>query len=194
MGPIATRPFARTAQACPDCQQWTAELDDLYGRWPLDEAACTALDSQLEEHARWHRLVTRAVDGLPEPEQSQYVNATWDQGDLVSLLREPTRGVTELSKAFFLLHRHRFGRFTLATLADFQAGARLRLYDDQGRALELRGCTAGYGGEGPHGTLWVLRAAGFAEHRLTAHRTDLELIVFGRRDFLLHADGPRGAT
>jgi hypothetical protein len=57
--------------------------------------------------------------------------------------------------------------------------------------LDLAGCTAGYGGEGPHGTLFVLRLCGFAAGPADARgRTALERTVFGPRVFFLR----RGAV
>jgi hypothetical protein len=93
--------------------------------------------------------------------------------------------VTERSKAFFLLNRHRLGTIVAAGMRDLMEPVRpdgghdyLRLYDDAGRVLALSGCTAGYGGEGPHGTLWVLRLSGFPD-------AGLERTVLGRRAFWL---------
>ena len=40
---------------------------------------------------------------------------------------------------------------------------RLRLHDDRGQILELRGVGAGYRGQGARGTVWVLRMAGFPD-------------------------------
>ena len=52
--------------------------------------------------------------------------------------------------------------------------------------LALAGCTAGYGGEGPHGTLYVLRLCGFPEGREDDRgQTALERTVFGSRAFFL---------
>jgi hypothetical protein len=115
--------------------------------------------------------------------------------------REPPEGagVTERSKAFFLLNRHRLGRIVAAGMRDF-AGTHpgrgadgLRLYDDAGRVLALAGMTAGYGGEGAHGTLWMLRLCGFPEGAADAEGyTPLERTVFGRRAFwLTTGPGPR---
>ena len=64
----------------------------------------------------------------------------------------------------------------------------MRLYDARGRVLELTGLTSGYEGEGPRGTLWVLRAAGLPD----AGRPDLERTVFERRAFRWPA-GPEPA-
>jgi hypothetical protein len=108
-------------------------------------------------------------------------------------------GVTERSKAFFLLNRHRLGRIVAAGMRDFAGGYPgrgadgLRLYDDAGRVLALAGMTAGYAGEGPHGTLWVLRLCGFPEGAADAEGyARLERTVFGRRAFwLTRGPGPR---
>jgi hypothetical protein len=72
-------------------------------------------------------------------------------------------------------------------------GTCLRLYDDRGRVLALAGCTAGYGGEGPHGTLYVLRLCGFPEGPPDARGLSaLERTVFGARAFFLRRGGYAG--
>jgi hypothetical protein len=142
---------------------------------------------------------------LAEPALVSFVAPAWDETDGRPVLREPAddRGVTECSKAFFLLHRHRFGAFVAATMGDYEqvrrretgaAPGSLRLYDAPGRVLDLTGLTAGYTGEGPRGTLWVLRAAGLPETRQgPGAPTDLERTVFGERAFRWPPDpGPRG--
>jgi hypothetical protein len=112
-----------------------------------------------------------------------------------AVYREPLEGagLTERSKAFFLLNRHRLGAIIAASMGDFARRGRegasdacLRLYDDRGRVLALAGCTAGYGGEGTHGTLYVLRLCGFPEGATDARgATALERAVFGSRAFFL---------
>ncbi len=132
---------------------------------------------------------------LAEAAVRPFADPAWDEADGRPVLREPagSGGITERSKAFFLLHRHRFGAFVAATTGDYEevqrrsegaASASLRLYDDVGRVLELVGTTAGYGGEGPRGTVWVLRAAGLPEGiHWPSGETDLEHTVFGQRAF-----------
>jgi hypothetical protein len=141
-----------------------------------------------------------------EPEDARlsaaYADPLPDTADGRLVYREPPEcaGLTERSKAFFLLNRHRLGAIVAASLADFERRGRegasescLRLYDDCGRVLALAGCTAGYMGEGCHGTLWVLRLCGFPEGAADAGgHTRLERTVFGRRAFwLTTGPGPR---
>jgi hypothetical protein len=145
----------------------------------------------------------RAVFGAPaaaeallaEPALARFARPSWDAEDGRPVLREPdeSTGSTERSKAFLLLHRHRFGRFRSATMRDFEPLYRsprpipgpLRLYDDGGRVLELGGMTAGYGGEGPRGTVWALRVAGLPEGAGgPSGLTELERTVFGQRAFI----------
>jgi hypothetical protein len=141
---------------------------------------------------------------LAEPALEAFVDAEWDGEDGRPVLREPaaTGGLPDRSRAFFLLHRHRFGAFVAATMGDYEqvrrretgaAPGSLRLYDDRGRVLELTGVTAGYEGAGPRGTLWVLRAADLPEgDRGPDGVTDLERTVFGERAFRWPPDpGPR---
>src|SRR5262249_25574699 len=70
----------------------------------------------------------------------------------------------------------------------------LRLYDDRGRVLDVTGLTAGSTGEGPRGTLWILRAAGLPEaSRGPGAPTDPERTVAGERAFRWPPDpGPPG--
>jgi hypothetical protein len=145
----------------------------------------------------------RAIFGTPaaagallaEPVLAPFARPSWDAGDGRPVLREPdeSTGSTERSKAFLLLHRHRFGRFRSATMRDFEqvyrsprpAPGPLRLYDDGGRVLELGGMTAGYGGEGPRGAVWALRVAGLPEgDRGPSGPTELERTVLGQRAFI----------
>jgi hypothetical protein len=132
---------------------------------------------------------------LGEPALAGFAAPSWDAADGRPVLREPaaSAGSTEASKAFLLLHRHRFGRFLSATMRDFERVGRgrgpargpLRLYDDRGRVLELGGMTAGYSGAGPRGTVWALRVADLPEGPPgSSGLTDLEHTVLGQRAFL----------
>jgi hypothetical protein len=149
-----------------------AEAERTGGDYPAwDEDAWMSRQDALELHGDLHRSVQRTIAahrGDPEGRQ---------------VLVEPGEGVTEQSKAFFLLHRHLFGTFISATMGDYERAYCLRLYDDVGQVLELRGCTAGYGGEGPHGTLTILRWAGFSD--ADAAPATLERLALGRETFLL---------
>jgi hypothetical protein len=208
------RPFPLAEERCPVCRTlaervagWDARAErdearrraaELRGEAPppvtgpdLDEWMDT--EDALGQHRRLHEAL---ADGLPKDpgHRALFLEPRWDTSDGRPLLREPgpAAGVTARSKAFFLLHRHRFGRFILATMRSTSgaagAGAPLRLFDDRGRGIELTGCPAGYGGEGPHGTLWVLRVARFSE-RFPAGpaNSDLENLVYGHKAFQLRA-------
>jgi len=89
--------------------------------------------------------------------------AHWDQDDGRPILRDPVRGDTRASEAFYCYQRYRFGAFTAATMRHLDDRPRLRLHDDRGQILELRGVGAGYRGQGARGTVWVLRMAGFPD-------------------------------
>jgi hypothetical protein len=211
-------PFPHSEAGCPVCQEliarlaaWEADSERqethaqaaaLRGD-PEPPATGPDLDEwmETEERLSFHRQLHRDLDkGLPSGELlPPFLYPEWDTADGRPLLREPgAYGVTLQSKAFFVLQRHRLGAFTLATMRDFtnkqEEGpkpAPLRLFDEHGRGIELSGCTSGYGGEGPHGTLWVLRIAGFPERvppgpqHPQGRNTDLENLVFGHRAFQL---------
>jgi hypothetical protein len=208
------------AAPCAVCRPWHQEVDHYrcleaaaesatgYGA----ETAAAALTRglvdhwlDLEERLREHRGVLHGpLRFLPEDPRllAAFTDPAPDAADGRAVYREPAEGagVTERSKAFFLLNRHRLGVVVAASMADFDgrgragaSGACLRLYDDAGRVLALAGCTAGYGGEGPHGTLYVLRLCGFPEGAPdTRGATDLERTVFGARTFFLRR-GARGS-
>jgi hypothetical protein len=59
--------------------------------------------------------------------------------------------------------------------------ARLRLLDDRGQILELRGTLAGYRGQSPRATIWILRVAGVDDH---SDRMDLGAPVSALEDFV----------
>jgi hypothetical protein len=219
-GPGSGRsPFAPDpAASCAVCRPWRREVDHyraLEARAESDTgdeaAAAAALTREtvdrwldLEGRLREHREVLHApLRSLPEDPRLRgaYADPVPDAADGRAVYREPPEGagVTERSKAFFLLNRHRLGTIVAAGTRDFEGrhpdrGADgLRLYDDAGRVLALAGCTAGYLGEGPHGTLWVLRLCGFPEGAEDAEGyTRLARTVFGRRAFwLTTVPGPR---
>jgi hypothetical protein len=211
-------PFAPDPAApCTLCRPWQREADHYRaleataesatgGAAAAAEAALTreAVDRwlHLEDRLREHREVLHGpLRSLPDDARllAAYADPLPDTADGRLVYREPREcaGLTERSKAFFLLNRHRFGAIVAASMADFECRGRegasescLRLYDGAGRVLALAGCTAGYGGEGCHGTLWVLRLCGFPEGAADAEGyTRLERTVFGRRAFWLTA-GP----
>ena len=141
---------------------------------------------------------------LPEDPRllAAFTDPAPETADGRAVYREPAEGagVTERNKAFFLLNRHRLGTVIAASMGDYERRGRvggsdscLRLYDDRGRMLALAGCTAGYGGEGPHGTLYVLRLCGFPEGAPDVRgATALERTIFGARTFFLgRGVGPR---
>ncbi len=155
----------------------------------------------LEDRLREHREVLHhPFRFLPEDARlrAAYVDPPADEQDGRVVYREPRAcaGFTERSKGFFLLNRHRLGAIVAASMGDFASSRHaggsedcLRLYDESGRVLALSGCTAGYGGEGPHGTLYVLRLCGFPEGELDARGTTaLERTVFGSRTFFLRRE------
>jgi hypothetical protein len=110
---------------------------------------------RLEDRVREHREVLhRPLRALPErPDlRAAYVDPVPDADDGRLVYKEPRAcaGVTECSKAFFLLNRHRLGRIVAAGMRDFmetvnphRGDACLRLYDAAGRVLALAGMTAG---------------------------------------------------
>lgn len=70
-------------------------------------------------------------------------------------------GITRESLAFYRDHRHRIGDVREVTVRfpgydDPHDPYLLALRDGEGNELRLSGCTTGYVGEGPHGTMRVL--------------------------------------
>jgi hypothetical protein len=201
------------AAPCAVCRPWQQEADHYRALEATaecatgDEAATAEAALTREAVDRWldledrlheHRGVLHGpLRSLPEDAglRAAYADPVPDTADGRAVYREPCEGagVTERSKAFFLLNRHRLGKVIAASMGDFEGRGRegasdscLRLYDDVGRVLALAGCTAGYGGEGPHGTLYVLRLCGFPEGMPDARGTTaLEWTVFGARAFFL---------
>ena len=86
----------------------------------------------------------------------------WTEESGRRILREPNRGDPVASEVFFVLHRHRFGPFVRAVLDEAADEPRPRLLDNRGQILELRGTLAGYRGQLPRATIWILRIAGVA--------------------------------
>jgi hypothetical protein len=212
-------PFLPDPEApCTVCLPWRREVDHYRALEAAaesatgDEAAAEAALTRdtvdrwldLEARLREHRDVLHGpLRSLPADARllGAYADPVPDTADGRAVYREPpeSAGVTEGSKAFFLLNRHRLGRIVAAGMRGFEGGHPgrgadgLRLYDDAGRVLALTGMTAGYMGEGPHGTLWVLRLCGFPEGAVDAEgATALGHTVFRRRTFwLTRGPGPR---
>ncbi|WP_342045975.1 hypothetical protein [Bacillus sp. OTU530] len=83
------------------------------------------------------------------------------------------RGITRESISLYGKTKHNFSKFIEAKIDDrnFQnpiinedadRNDYLILVDDKGNQLHLTGCTCGYSGEGPRGTLEILNKSGFA--------------------------------
>ncbi|MGE7762115.1 hypothetical protein [Peribacillus sp. NPDC097895] len=77
------------------------------------------------------------------------------------------RGVTHKSVALFEAVKDQFDRFKIAKIfkefnnANILVDSDLILIDKKGNELHLSGCSCGYSGTGPHGTLEILNKAGF---------------------------------
>ena len=169
-------------QECEECLRCARLLDILYGSAKPNWDQVYEWEDVLTWHREVHRLVQRAQLNPREP--------PFDDSDRRLVLRE-TGGITERSKAFYLVNRHRFGVFVAATMGDFEhVEGCLRLYDDSGRVLALSGCTAGCGGEGPAGSITVLRWSGFPEGEEVDGYTDLERLVRTKRCFRLEKPRP----
>jgi hypothetical protein len=138
----------------------------------------------------------------PGPTTAQSDAPPWGEDDGWPALREPAAhdGIGERSRVFFLLHRHRFGRFVLATAGDEPPGEReatpagawdggegRRLYEDSGRVLVLNRMRTGAGSRshGLEGLLWAIRAAGLPKgRRWPAHEVEPDQLtrrILGRR-------------
>lgn len=99
------------------------------------------------------------------------------------------RGVTIRSEQLFDKVKHLFSKFHTAKVGHTSDEIHtdieeerdyLVLIDNDGNELHLSGCTSGYTGTGPHGTLEVLNKSGFQIGRR---------FVFGARTFcILHPD------
>ena len=102
---------------------------------------------------------------LLKPElAATYLDPNWTSEAGERVLREPASGDTMASQVFFVLHRHRFGRYVSAVMEGVPDEPRLSLRDERGQTLELRGLLGGYRGQAPRGAVWVLRVAGVDDH------------------------------
>lgn len=191
--PAPPIPYPRQTdpKLCPECIAWNEALVSLYaadltpGASPIPETAINALEANVSAHREMHQTLSYALEMTPPRIVSQYERGgwgrgpagpdgrpTWDVDD--AEMWEPLSGVTERSKAFFMLNRRNFGQFVRAEVYDFEGAPMasaddpgrdytVRLYDDAGRAMVLGGLVGGYGGEGPAGLYWLLREAGLAD-------------------------------
>jgi hypothetical protein len=117
--------------------------------------------------------------------------AHWDQDDGRPILRDHVRGDTRACEAFYCYQRHPLRRLHGSHDAPLDDRPRLRLHDDRGQILELRGVGAGYRGQGTRGTVWVLRMAGFPDQVREGYDfSRLERFVFDEenRAFSLRSD------
>lgn len=205
-----TQPYAISAADCAFCAKVNAEETAMIA---AEEAA--ARDGTpypqhdwaawLDEHdedrrlcGEMHRTLERALPA-DDVYRARYVTPTAVVVDGRIEYAEPIEcgGVTERSIAFLLLNRHRLGTVVAAMMGDYDkrtastdetggAVITLRLFDDVGRSLGFRGFTAGYGGEGPHGTVWALRMAGFTDSGPESSRASaLERLAFENDAFLI---------
>jgi len=140
----------------------------------LDRAVAQGADAEdVVRAARWRRAVHRSLHSelqlvlkrLLKPElAAAYLDPHWTSEAGKRVLREPASGDTMASQVFFVLHRHRFGRYVSAVMEGVPDEPRLSLRDERGQTLELRGLLGGYRGQAPRGAVWVLRVAGVDDH------------------------------
>ena len=204
-----TQPYAIGAADCAFCARVSAEEAAMVAAeeaaerdgTPYPQHDWDAWLDRYEEDRRLcgelHRVIERALPADDEY-RARYVAPAAHVVDGRTEYAEPIEcgGVTERSVAFLLLNRHRLGTVIAAPMGDYArrtaaveeaggAAITLRLFDDAGRSLGFRGFTAGYGGEGPHGTVWALRMTGFADSKPKSGRASaLERLVFGNDAFL----------
>jgi hypothetical protein len=160
--------------------------------------AAPAVDKTALRHARnrWglhrgvHEWIELVLERLLEPEEAEALRSpAWEGERGRPVLRCPARPGGEATQVFFLLHRYRFGTFVSAAMRYTAEGRRLQLLDDRGALLDLGGLTAGYRGQGPRTTLWVLWVAGFEDRFDRIEQgvpfTVLEDLVFTHEEFEL---------
>jgi hypothetical protein len=80
-------------------------------------------------HAELRLVVGRYTSDPDFPNRLR--QAHWDQDDGRPILRDPLRGDTRASEAFYCYQRYRFGAFTAATMRHLDDRPRLRLHDDR---------------------------------------------------------------
>ena len=113
-----------------------------------------ALEQRRMAHRSLHVEVMLLRDRMLKPPiAARYRDPVWADESGRRILREPEKGDCVASQIFFVLHRHRFGQFVRAVLDEHDDEARLRLLDDRGQILELRGTLAGYRGQSPRATI-----------------------------------------
>lgn len=100
--------------------------------------------------------------------------------------RPEEQGITECSERLFDKTRNKFKRFVKATMEKRNSNERyLILRDEEGNQLHLTGCTSGYGGTGPMGTLYVLNRAGFnIDARYVISAKEFELLLPEEYDYI----------
>jgi len=161
----------------------------------LDRAAAQGNDAEdVVRAARWRRAVHRSLhselqmvlERLLQPElAAAYREPRWTSETGEPVLREPASGNTMASQVFFVLHRHRFGRYVSAVMDGAPDEPRLRLRDERGQTIELRGLLGGYRGQAPRGAVWVLRVAGVDDH---ADRMEAGAPMTALQDFVFAHD------
>jgi hypothetical protein len=99
-------------------------------------------------------------------------------------LRDPGTGITRDSLAFYRDHRHQLADLAAVSLQFPAFGDPYDPYlrvltDNHGNSLQLSGCTTGYVGEGPNGSMQLLVAEG-VPGELALAVTDAARLTFVR--------------
>ena len=102
------------------------------------------------------RVVTLAVTGI-----GALLDVTTPDEEAPMRISDPGTGITRESLEFYRDHRHELGDVREVTVRfpgydDPHDPYLLVLRDSRGDELRLSGCTTGYVGEGPHGTMRLL--------------------------------------
>ena len=177
------QPFLSEIKDCQTCRTLELELT------AAQQDTAGAVRFRRDWHYSLHELVLRVLDDhhLPASALESLRLPTAELRDGRPVLSDPRVSASDMSLAFYVLHRHHFGHFVRATMLEADAGPTLTLEDDRGQMLELNNLNAGYSGTTPHKTLWILRVAGFRDYpdRIQdGHpRYALETVVFEEREF-----------
>lgn len=101
------------------------------------------------------------INGFPV----EFISYSDEKGDpCFAIYEEPSKkGSTAYSLDLLQAVRSEFGEFRKAAVQ--KVGSHLVLIDDRGNELHLTGCTCGYHGTGPRGTLEALNGLGFKVDR-----------------------------